>query len=336
MRSSTLRPRRLPLAALALLIGAMTAAVGCGRRSSILDPVPTGPATPTIGPAPAVVGVAGGVTRRPPAGTTCSGRTDCPSDQVCVDGRCRHRDTSVAGEILAAAADAQVEAGEWEGALRAYDEAITAFETARAPVPGEVLCRAASLALRTARDADGREIGARRADQCFRATLAGEPLRGEVARALARLRFEGLDAALFDRADSAERFFTQEASRPTLDALQIDLVIPDGDESGLASLREALGGEAARRALGECFEQDWEVRHERSASASLVVRYTTHMRDMVTYDIFEGELGFEPTTTAVDGFEPCVAHALTNVVRLPNRSRIVQWQTSLDIAVRVE
>lgn len=319
---------------LALSIAVVLGTPGCNRRSSILDPLPTGSSSPTIGPAPALEGA--GTGHRPPAGTTCTGRGDCSSDQVCVDGRCRHRETSVAGEILAAAADAQVEAGEWAGALRAYDEAITAFETARAPVPGEILCRAASLTLRTARDAEGRERGARRADQCFRATLSGDPLRAEVSRALARLRFEGLDAALFDRADPAERFFTQEASRPTLDALAIDLVLPDGDESGLDSLRVALAGEAARLAIGECFEQDWEVRHERAASASLVVRYTTHMRDMVTYDIYEGELAFEPTTTAVDGFEPCVAHALTTVVRLPSRSRLVQWQTSLDIAVRVE
>lgn len=327
--------RIVPILALGLVLALVPASLACGRRSSILDPVAGAPPVATIGPAPALeIDVA--AARRPPAGTTCGGREDCASDQVCVDGRCRHRDTSVAGEILASAAEAQIEAGEWDGALRAYDEAIRAYEAGRAPVPGDIVCRTAALRLRTAADPEAREEGARRADRCFRASLPGDPLRAEVARALARLRFEGLDAALFDRTDPAERFFTLEASRPTLDALAIDLVLPDGDEVGLAALREALAGEAARRAIGECFEQDWEVRHERSAAASLVVRYTTRLRDMVTYDIYEGEIAFEPTSTAVDGFEPCIAHALTSVVRLPSRSRVVSWQTSLDIAVRVE
>lgn len=308
---------------------------GCGRRSSILDPVAGGPSSPTIGPGPAVDD-RGGDARRPPTGTSCSGRDDCPSDQVCVENLCRHRETSVAGEILAAAAEAQVAAGEWEGALRAYDEAITAFETARAPVPGDVLCAAASLALRTARDTEARERGARLADRCFRATLPGDSLRSDVASALARHRFEGLDAALFDRADSADRFFTQEASRPTLDALVTDLVLPDGEDPALDQLREALAGEAARRAIGECFEEDWEVRHERSAHASLVVRYTTSLHNMGTYTVYDSELLFEPTTVAVDGFEPCVAHALAEVVTLPRRSRIVEWNTSLEIETRVE
>jgi hypothetical protein len=313
---------------------ALFVVAGCGRRTSILEPAPGTAPPATIGPSP--IALSGPSTHLPPAGTSCGGRGDCASDQVCVDGTCRHRETSVAGEILAAAADAQVEAGDWEGALHTYDEALAAWDAAHAPVPSDVLCHSASVILRTAATPEARERGATRADRCFRSSLPGDPLRDDVARALARLRFEGLDAALFDRSSPVDHFFTLEASRPTLDALAIDVVLPEGDESGLVQLREALGLEAARHAVGDCFEADWEVRRARDATASLVVHYQTRLVDMGTWDDYESELTFAPRTVAEEGFEPCVARALAGVVALPPRSRIVDWSTTLDIAVRVE
>lgn len=308
-------------------------ALGCNRRGAIGVPSGAGPGAGTGAPDEADPTASG---RRPPTGTSCSGRDDCPSDQVCVESVCHYRETSVAGEILAAAAAAQVEAGDWQGATRAYDDAITAFGTR--PVPPDVLCGSAVLLLRTSADAEGRERGARRADQCFRASPPGYAPREEVARALSRLRFEGLDAALFDRIDPAETFFTGEASRPTLDALTINVVIPADVENapGLDAVRTTMTEEAARRAIGECFEQDWETRHERTAHANLLLRYATRLRDMGDYDTYEPELTFERTTVAEDGFEPCLAGALTNVVPTPRSGRVVAWQTSIEIDARVE
>lgn len=323
---------------LVLALSLSVLALGCNRRTPIGA---TPGATPPVGgaePAETPSEATAAAARRPPTGTSCSGRDDCPSDQVCVERRCRYRETSVAGEILAAAAVAQVEAGDWQGAMRAYDDAIAAFETARRPVPPDLFCASASLLLRTSADSEGRERGARRADQCFRASLPGFGPRDEVTRALSRLRFEGLDSALFDHVDPAERFFTAEASRPTLDALTITVVVPDDVENapGLDAVRTALEAEAARRAIGECFEQDWETRHERNAHASLVLRYTTRLHDMGTYDSYEPELSFERTTVAEDGFEPCLAQALSNVIEAPRSGRVVQWQTSVDVDARVE
>lgn len=317
------------------MLASVAALSGCNRRGSLLDsPPPTG-SDATRAARPAGAGPRS-PSARPPAGTSCMGREDCPSDQVCVESICRFRETSVAGEILASAARAQVEAGDWEGAIRTYDQAIEHFDTAHAPVPPDILCGSASLILRTAADTDARERGARRADACFRASLPGAPEREEVRRAVARLRFEGLDTALFDRTEPAERFFTQEPSRPTVDALAIDVELPESEDAGVAQVREQLAAEPARRAIAECFVQDWELRHERSASASLVVRYSTRLHDMGTYDVYEPTISVEKTTVAEDGFEPCVAHALSSVMTAPRAGRVVAWQTSMSITARVE
>jgi len=242
----------------------------------------------------------------------------------------------VAGEILAASASALVEAGDWEGAIRTYDQAMQAYNDSHAPVPAELLCQSASIILSTSTDAEGRERGARRADQCFRGSLPGYPPREDVRRAVARLRFEGLDVALFDRAEPAEQFFTGDVTRPTIDALAIDIQVPDTEDMTLAPLRTALATDEAHRAIAECFVQDWEVRHERSAHASVVVNFATHLRDMGTYDVYEPALTVAPTTVAQDGFEPCVAGALEAAITFPRGARTVAWRTTVDIDAHVQ
>jgi len=273
---------------------------------------------------------------RPPTGTTCGGRSDCPSDQVCVESRCRHRATSVAGEILASSARALAEAGDWEGAIEAYSDANAAYEAARAPVPAELLCDQATLMLRTATTPEAREAGAVRADACFRSSLPGFAPREETRRAVARLRFQGLDVTLFDQDQPAERFFTQAQSPPTVDAIVVEASITGDEQPGLVDIRTQIDGEAARRAIAECFIQDWEIQHEREARGSLIVRYSTRMRDMGTYDSFEPELLVEKTTVAEDGFEPCVALALSANLTPPRSGRVVAWQVALEVAAHVQ
>lgn len=316
---------------------------GCQRREG-LGPEPTAtrqgsglgvPAGPVSTPARRAQ-----ASRRPPAGATCSGRDDCTSDQACVEGRCSYRETSVAGEVLAAAAEAQASSGDWDGALETYELAFRAFETADAPVPPEIACGAAELILRTATDAEARERGARRADLCFRITVPSHPARVAVRRALARLRFEGLDISLFDRAEPAERFFTQQQSRPTVDAVQVDVQMPDLEPREPAShtaIRERLRSEAGTAAIAECFIQDWELNHDRAATADLRMAFTTRLRDMGTYDVYEPVLTITQTTTAQDGFEPCLAHALPSLFDPENRSlRGEAWEQTVRITARVQ
>jgi hypothetical protein len=314
--------------------------LGCQRRPSLTaepearEPAESGSARGTSRARRAQA------SRRPPAGATCAGRDDCTSDQVCADGRCRYRDTSVAGEVLASAAEAQAEAGDWNGALETYEQAFNEFERRDAPVSPEIACGAAELILRTATDQEGRERGARRADLCFRITVPGDPNRMAVRRALARLRFEGLEIGLFDERDPAERFFTRQPSRPTVDALQIDVQMPDLEPNGPPShgaIRDQLRSEHGRGAIGECFIQDWETHHTRSATADLRFAFRTTLRDMGTYDVYEPTVTIAQTGTAQDGFEPCLARALPALFDPENRSlRGNDWQQAVRVTVRIQ
>ncbi|MBX3272570.1 MAG: hypothetical protein KF729_20085 [Sandaracinaceae bacterium] len=328
-----------PIWAIALLVAA---SLGCQRRPGLsADPAARdtdAPAT-NIDPAAAARGRRGQAGRRTPAGSACSGRDDCPSDQSCVDARCEYRATSVSGEILAAAAAAQEQAGDWDGAIETYQAALTRFSEASAPVPPRIVCAAADLTLRSARNAEARERGARAADQCFRAAVPGHPARAPVQRALARLRYEGLEIALFDADVPPERFFTQEPSRPTVDVVEVEIAMPDLEPASRshAGVRERLQSDEGRRAVADCFVQDWEVRHEGAASAELVLRYSVRLRDMGSYDVFEPQLAFERTTRAEDGFEACLARSLPELFGANQRgTRGEPWNQAVRFAARVQ
>jgi hypothetical protein len=178
----------------------------------------------------------------------------------------------------------------------------------------------------------------RRADACFRGSLPTDALRADVLASVSRLRYDGLDMALFDRAEPPERFFTREPSRPTVDAIEIALDLPDRDSAGYADVGEQLRGEAARRAIADCFVQDWEIHHQRSVHASLVLAFETRMRDMGDYDVFEPVLEVRATSLAQDGFEPCTAAALTEAMRGALRigRSVSAWQAPFDVGARLQ
>lgn len=268
-------------------------------------------------------------------GTTCGGQSDCGEGMICVEQRCRHAQTSVAGEILASSAESLAQAGDWEGAIQAYADAESAYEVAHLPIPAEISCQHATLILSTATTTEAREAGAHQADACFRASVPGFVPREEARRAVARLRFQGLEVALFDQETPPARFFTQEQSPPTVDAVVAALEMPTEEQPNVGDLREQLAAETAKHAVAECFIQDWEVRHEREARASLVMRYATRMRDMGDYDSYVPELTVSHTELNEDGFGPCVARALTANLVAPRSGRVVAWQITLDVAARI-
>lgn len=325
---------------LAALVAAL--ALGCQRRPG-LQADPGGSAaddtSTTAEPSQNGRGRRAQASRRTPAGATCAGREDCTTDQVCVDGRCDYRATSVSGEILAAAAEAQEQTGDWEGAIETYQTAFERFAAADAPVPPRIACAAASLTLRTARDPEARERGARQADLCFRSAVPGHPARVPVQRALARLRYEGLEIAHFDADEPAERFFTSEPSRPTVDVVQIEVQMPDleAESRSHTAIRERVQSEDGRRMIAECFVQDWELRHESEASAEVVFRYSSRLRDMGSYDVYETQIAVDRTTTAEDGFEPCLARSLPDLFD-PNQrgSRGEPWNQAVRITARIQ
>ena len=268
-----------------------------------------------------------------PAGATCVGRGGCPADQRCVEGRCRYQATNVRGEVLAASGDALRESGDLDGALAIYVEAIGAFEDAEVPTPPDVLCGAALSALRLTGQEDGRERAGRMADACFRGSLPGDPLRVEALRALGRLRYDGLSLIAFDEEEPASRFFTERPSRPTVDAVEIGLDLPDEDQPGYDDLKTLMQSEMGTRIIADCFIQDWELRHERQAHASLVLKLETRMRDMGDYDVYEGTATVEQRGVEVDGFVPCVAGALTGLFESEGTrsGRRSSWQIPFEV-----
>ena len=274
----------------------------------------------------------------PAAGSTCHSRDDCLSEQVCVQNVCRHHDTSQAGEVLAVGARKQMEAGDYSGALTSFGEAITEFEAASAPLPPEVACGAALAALKGANEQESRERAASAAYRCFRNSLSGDPLRVEVQIALARLRFDGLDLRLFDASEPPPSFFTQPPSRPTADAIQIQLDLPESGAPGFAQLRDELLEEEAQRATSDCFVQDWERRHQRSVEASLVLRFANRLRDMGDYDLYLPEVEVSHTGTNPEPFAVCLSRALTDALAPGPRvgRSVAAWQEAFIVAASVQ
>ncbi|RLB53685.1 MAG: hypothetical protein DRJ42_11210 [Deltaproteobacteria bacterium] len=279
----------------------------------------------------------------PPAGATCSGT--CATGQLCVEGHCRYRQASAAGEILAAGAAGQFAVSDAAGALASYDRALEAYAAADAPAPPEVLCGAAKAALRLATSQEtpeSREIGATRADACFRGSLPGAPLRVEVQTMISRLRFDGLDMGAFDQSEPAPAFFTLEPTRPTFDAVEVALSIGNSDEGGFEELSEALRSEAAHHAIATCFVAEWERSHERQRRADLLMRYRTQLRDMGDYDMYQPEVeiiaGSGDGEADADAFSTCLAEnlAATLMEDLSNRrGSTSHWEEPFEISVRV-
>ena len=76
---------------------------------------------------------------------------------------------------------------------------------------------------------------------------------------------------------------------------------------------------------------------ESTASAELVIRYSTTLRDMGDYDIYVPQVAVEQTTQAEDGFEPCLHRALPGLFDPNNRSiRGEPWNQAVRIAARIQ
>lgn len=250
---------------------------------------------------------------------------------------CRSRRASAAGEILTAAALAQLEAGDAAGALHSFDEAAERYRALGAPYPPELVCGAANAALRGAGTPETREDAAKRADLCFRHSLPNDPSRTPVRLGLARLRYDGLDLSLFDRPEPATRFFTQPPTRPTVDAIQVSLNLPDRDDATYRTLRDALSDTGATRAIAGCFVSDWETRHERHAEANLTLSFTTHLRDMGSYDAFEATVEVTPTVPVDNQFTNCVARDLAMALQPgPRVNHLVSWHETFVLSARVQ
>lgn len=271
------------------------------------------------------------------AGASCSDHSGCGENQTCAAGVCRHVSTSIEGEVLAVGAQNQMAAGDHQGALNTFGQARQAFEAKGAPLPPAVACGAAVVALRVVEDEASREVAALEADRCFRNSLPGAPLREAVQAGIAKLRFDGIDLALFDAAEASTKFFVEEPSRPTADAIQVSIDLPASDVTGFSEIQEALVGEKARVAISACFVADWEQRHERSVTAAMVLRFRTKLRDMGSYDTFAPEVSVVTEGEAPPPFATCLEKALTESLQPgPRIGRVVgAWQEGFVVSASV-
>jgi hypothetical protein len=320
--------RRLLAPVVALLLAPLALGSECDRRDD-------------GGGAITIVDPAEDESPPPPAGSTCTG--SCPRGQVCVGGVCRYLRASATGELLATSAAAQLELGDVDGALESYDRAAEAYRAAETEVPPEVLCGAALAALRHAGagDREAREAAAARSDACFRASLPGYGLRREVQAALSRLRFDGLDVGAFDEPEPPTRFFSQEPTRPTTDAVEIAISFGESEESGFTELSQRLRDEASQRIISECFATEWQRTHERTLRADLLLKFRTRLRDMGDYDLYEPQIEIVPASgeTPASAFATCIATGLNaaTVEDLPRfRRQISPWQEPFEVGVRVQ
>lgn len=270
-----------------------------------------------------------------PAGATCGGRDDCAAGQVCVGGRCRYRRTSLEGEILLAAGQAQWEAGDAEGARETFARALEAFARQGAPPPPELLCGAALAGLAFRDTPSDRERGAEDAARCLRGSLPADPHRQAVLEALAAQRYDGLRLAAFDE-PRPERFYGEGSSRPPIDAVTVEVLLPETDAPGLAAVRRTLSTDAVRRSVGECFLRDWERHHRRTAEAPLLLDLTTQPRDLGGLRIYVSRVRVIPTRAQEDGFDACVSRELANQLREgPRLSQATVWQIPFEVRAKL-
>lgn len=272
-------------------------------------------------------------------GSSCLRTSDCGEARLCVAQVCQHAASSASGEILLAAGRAQGKVGDTLNALRSFTEARLAYEKMDAPVPPALYCDAAMAALlagAASEDVAMKEQGAKDAHLCFRHTLPGDAIRATVGAALAKLRFDGLDLALFDEETPAERYFTKPPSRPTPDAIDIALELSARELPGYEALGEQLRSEDAQRVIANCFIADWELKHGRQAQANVVLIFESRLKDMGYYDAYEPTLEIKGEGEAAQGFEPCVAEALATLLGTgPKVGRVTSWKEPLQIAARL-
>ncbi|MBC7173393.1 MAG: hypothetical protein H5U40_13220, partial [Polyangiaceae bacterium] len=178
-----------------------------------------------------------------------------------------------------------------------------------------------------------REVAARRADACFRGSLPGDGSRGRVLAKLAPLLDEGLDVAAFDEPDTPSEFFTAPPQRPQPDSVQVRIELGGGMGPGSETVDQRLQSDSVVASVVACFLEDWERHRRRSVEASLPLRVSSRLRDMGSYDVYEGRVTVDASGLPERSFARCAARAVeaafAESFRLP---RTVSWEATATVA----
>lgn len=266
---------------------------------------------------------------------------DCAPEDACIELRCRPSKSSAAGEILAATGAAHTRLGHHAEAAREYAAAVDAYRKHGAAVPADTLCALASASLRGAKTNEARELAAKQADECLRASHFGMPERSTTVHLLSELRVEGLDPAHFDEQQPATVFLTARPERPKADSIEIEIDLPERDTPGFSELTSALHTPTARDMVSRCFLEDWEARRQNRAEATLRLKLTTRMKDMGDYDAFEPtlEVTRDPDAGAAVNATPftdCVLRGVQTALGPgPKLNRVVAWEERLHVVAHL-
>lgn len=270
-----------------------------------------------------------------PAGETCSSSADCGQDRACVESRCQTLETSIAGELLAAAGRELYLAGDMRGAIDAYNESFISFERKGLIAPPDILCEAAETAI-AAGDAEiPRDQAARLVHECALASLPFSKARTAALEALSRLRHDGLSLERLDRDAPADAYFTNRPARPSPETVAVSISINDSKDQGYSDVRERLEGGPLRVAAVDCFLQAWELTQARAAEAVIEVNFRSRLRDMGSYDIYEGT----PTVAEQpgEGFGPCVARVVeANLGDSVRVRRTLSWTMPIHVSASIQ
>lgn len=276
----------------------------------------------------------------PPAGASCLSTLDCAPGDVCMAQACRGMKTSASGEILAALAASHAQQNQHAAAAQAFGSAVDAFKKQGSPVPAELFCGLAAASLQGASTREARELAARHADQCLRASTPGQPGRSAVVQLLASLTTEGLDVAHFDEPQPAQVFFSAEPERPRADAIEIEFDLPTRDAPGFAELTAGLRTPEVRDSISRCFITAWEKQRQDRAEAKIALKFTSRMRDMGDYDTYAPQLEVsavaDATTENGSTFAACVVAGIQTALGTgPKVNRVVAWEEALRVVARL-
>jgi hypothetical protein len=148
----------------------------------------------------------------------------CGDGLRCFDLVCRPQPTAVLGELYVASGERARAAGDDEGAIAGYTEAMKHYGT---DVPLAVDCAYGGVLAAAAKNKDRAELAARVLHRCVLAAPVGSHERAAAMRDLAGLFGSGLDPQLIARTQLADVYLTQAPKGPDKDAVKVK-VTADG------------------------------------------------------------------------------------------------------------
>jgi hypothetical protein len=184
---------------------------------------------------------------------TCGTTLHCGEGLRCFDGTCQRTERSVVGDYHAALGEQRLAAGDLEGALAAYGEALKRYGLEKLTVPVAIECGYGAALASGRKDKERAELAARVLHRCVAGAPAGSALRDAGLRAIAVLDESGLDPEHLLR-DEADVYLSRAPARPKTEELKVEVTAsPLPTARSWPATVEAIKG--ARAALVACWEK---------------------------------------------------------------------------------